>query len=256
MNKKKDSASQTFIHTTLWNNARQAYKRRGLYYIICTGIRMALNWPKNRFWFWYYKTFKSSETFEFQGKSYHYLFHPYNTSWKNERAVNVPIVWEIVKRNREQGKRILEVGNFLSYVFDVNHEILDKYDAANGVINEDVVDFNPSKEYDLIVSILTLQCVGWDESPRDPLKVLHAIENLKRLLSPGGQMIVTIGLGYNTELDKLLRNGIVQFDEQYYLKKISNYKWEQVKWEDIKDVKYDNSIPTSVGVVVGVFNKK
>jgi hypothetical protein len=147
-------------------------------------------------------------------------------------------------------------GNFLSYVLDVNHDILDKYDSANGVINEDVVDYNPSKQYDLIVSIDTLQCLGWDETPQDPLKVLPAIENLKRLLAPGGQMVVTIGLAYNTELDKLLRDcKLLKVDQQYYLKKISNYKWQQVEWEDVKDVKYDNSIPTSVGLVVGVFNK-
>ena len=57
--------------------------------------------------------------------------------------------------------------------FDM-HEIID------GVINEDVVDFNPSKPYDLITSIFTLQSVGLDESPREPAKILRAMENLKK----------------------------------------------------------------------------
>ena len=34
-------------------------------------------------------------------------------------------------------------------------------------------------KYDLIVTISTLEHVGWDEEPRDPSKVLRAIENLK-----------------------------------------------------------------------------
>jgi hypothetical protein len=70
----------------------------------------------------------------------------------------------------------------LSYYFKVDHDILDKYEIIDGVINEDVVDFNPLKRYDLIISILSLPSVGWYEdievrrtgtnspwvSPKDP----------------------------------------------------------------------------------------
>ena len=231
------------------SRARIAYKRHGLYFIIHRGLITAPDY----FWAWYYNKFNSSETFEFQGNTYHYLFHPYFFTWKNERAVVIPIVWDIVKRYRKQRKRILEVGNVLSYYFQVNHDILDKYEIIDGVINEDVVDFNPPKQYDLIVTIFTL---AWlDETPRDPMKFMRAIENLNRLLAEDGQMVIIHDLGYNHEMDKSLENGTLQLHEQHYLKRMSNHRWQQVKWEDVKDLEYDMSVPTANGVIVGIIKK-
>ena len=204
---------------------------------------------------WYYKKFRSSESFEFDGNTYRYLFHPYVATWRNERAAVIPIIWDIVKRNREQEKRILEVGNMLSYYFKVDHDILDKYEIINGVINEDVVDFNPIKRYDLIISILSLSNVGWYEDPQDPNKVLRAINNLNRLLAPGGQIVVALDLGYNPGMDKMLKSGELRFDKHYYLKRISGYKWKEVDGLDLDKVKYDDSIPTANEVLIGVIDK-
>ena len=61
----------------------------------------------------------------------------------------------------------------LSYVFTVHHDILDKYETANNVINEDIAEYSPRKKYDLIVSVLCLPCVGWDETPRDSSKIIR-----------------------------------------------------------------------------------
>src|SRR5690348_2104711 len=84
------------------SEARQAYRTQGLYHIIQKGSTMILDY----FWLWYYKTSKSSDTFQFQGNTYHYFFHPnlekVGPSWKNERAVALPIVWNLVKRYQEQ----------------------------------------------------------------------------------------------------------------------------------------------------------
>jgi len=62
-----------------------------------------------------------------------------------------------------RGKNILEIGNVLSRHIKLEHDILDKYETAKGVINEDIVDFKSEKKYDLIISISTLEHVGWDE---------------------------------------------------------------------------------------------
>jgi SAM-dependent methyltransferase len=240
---------------SILSKAVNAYKRHGIYYLVRTGTKLALDLPKNSFLFWYYRTFKSSETFEFQETTYHYFYHFYGTTWKNERAVEIPIIWDIVKRNKDQGKRILEVGNVLSYRFHVNHDILDKYEMKSGIINEDVVNFNPSTLYDLIISISTLEHVGWDETPRDAMKILYAIENLKRILAPSGELIVTLPLGYNLEMDKFLRNGRIKFSKQYYLKRIAKNRWQEVNWKDVKDLKYNTSIPAANGILVGVIKK-
>jgi len=139
----------------------------------------------------------------------------------------------------------------------------------DGVINEDVVDFNPLKRYDVIISIFTLSSVGWYEdieacrtgtgspwvSPQDPNKVLCAINNLKTLLAPGGQIVVVDDLGYNPAMDKLLKSGKLRFDKHYYLKRISGYRWKEVDGLDLNEVKYDKSIPSANEVLIGVINK-
>ncbi len=85
--------------------------------------------------------------------------------------------------------------------------IVDKYEKAIGVINEDICNFKPSKKYDLIISISTLEHVGFDEKPRDPCKVLRAIENLKSLLAVGGKLVAILPVGYNPYLDELIKSG-------------------------------------------------
>jgi len=240
----------------LLSRAKELSKEKGIYYVIRAGINVIINnRVTNPFWYLYYTKIKSRENFLFQGRTYCYLYHRYNHSWKNERAVEIPIIWHIVRENK--GKRILEVGNVLSHYFRVNHDIVDKYERAKDVINEDVVNFQPSKKYDLIVSISTLEHVGWDENPREPGKILKAIKHLKNLLSPNGKMIVTLPLGYNSEMDKFLKEGKLSFDKQYYLKRITkDNKWIETNWEDIHDAKYGKPFPNANGLVIGIIERK
>jgi SAM-dependent methyltransferase len=197
------------------------------------------------FWAWqYYKMFTPEKIFTLQGNDYKYFYNLYNITWKNERTVEIPFVWDAVQSN--QNKNILEVGNVLSWYFPIQHEVVDKYEVAEGVINEDIVDFNPLKKYDLIVSISTMEHVGWDETPREPQKILRAIEQLKRLLAAGGKLIITVPLGYNTALDEYLRDGSIRFTEQYFLKKgLKNPEWnevnEKIALEEVKRNPYKQS---------------
>ena len=157
--------------------------------------------------------------------------------------------------NEYQEKKILEVGNVLSHYFPINHDVLDKYEKAKGVINKDVLDFKPRKKYDLIVSISTIEHIGWNERPRDPQKVLRALDNLGKLLAPGGQMVVTFPLGYNKNLDKFLKKDKLPFNKKYYLKKISRgNKWRQVGWNEVKDSKYNSPLRYANAVVIGIVN--
>src|SRR5262249_7854207 len=132
------------------------------------------------------------------------------------------------------------------------HDVLDKYEIVDGVINEDVVNFQTSQRYNLIMSIVTLQLVGSDESPRDPRKVLQAIDNLKKFLEPSGIIVIIHGLGEYKGVDDLLKNGILKFNKEFYLKKISGYKWKEATWEEVKVLKYNHSVPTANGVVIGI----
>jgi SAM-dependent methyltransferase len=162
----------------------------------------------------------------------------------------VPIIWKMVEENREG--RVLEVGNVLAHYFLVSHDVLDKYEGNEGVINQDVADFQTSKKYDLIVSISTLEHVGWDEFPRAPQKILCAIDNLKSILTPGGKIAVTIPLGYNPVLDGLLSNGKTPFTRQFFMKRVSrDNQWEEADWTDVADSKYNFYI-SSNGLLIGI----
>ncbi len=202
----------------------------------------------------YYKFLKQTETFSFRGQNYLYLCHRYNRTWRNDRAVEVPIMWEFVKRY--SGKRILEIGNVLAHYFKVDHDVVDKYERAKGVINQDVVDFNPEDKYDLIVSISTLEHVGWDEHPREPGKLLRAIENLKACLAPDGLLAVSFPLGYNSELDGLWREGVLGFTNMYCLRRVtSDNEWVEVAPEDAEVSPYDYLLFYSRNLVIGIVER-
>jgi SAM-dependent methyltransferase len=192
--------------------------------------------------------------FTLAGIKYKYLRHPYNTTYANERAVEIPVIWEVVKKYR--GGKILEVGNVLSHYFPVSHDILDKYEKAEGVINQDIVEFQPPKKYDLIVSISTIEHIGWDENPREPLKILNAIEHLKQLLGPGGQVIATLPIGYNPDMDNLLKEGKIQFTTLHCLKRVSlDNKWIETEWADVQNARYGEPFPFANGLVIGVIKE-
>jgi SAM-dependent methyltransferase len=132
---------------------------------------------------------------------------------------------------------------------------LDKYEKAPGVINEDVVDFNSDKKYDLIVSISTLEHVGWDESPRDPLKILKAVGNLKNLLAPGGRIYGTIPIGYNRVLDQLLKERKIAFAKTFCLRRIHFNEWIEIDRECIETSTFDYLLFFTTGLLVGVIEK-
>jgi len=99
-----------------------------------------------------------------------------------------------------RGKNILEIGNVLSRHIKLEHDILDKYETAKGVINEDIVDFKSEKKYDLIISPLLNMLDGMKS---DHTKIPCAIDNMKNLISSGGGTItITVPSRYNPTLDK------------------------------------------------------
>ena len=196
-----------------------------------------------------------NERFKFQGKNYEYLYNEHNVTWTNERAVEIPIVFEIL--NQYKGKNILEVGNVLSWYFPVNHDVLDKYEKAAGVINKDIVDFKPSRKYDLIMSISTLEHIGWTKPEKqEPMKTLKAIKKMEGMLAPGGRMVITFPLGENPHLDNLFKRGKITFTRTYYMKRISkDNEWIEVDWKQICNARYNTPYDFANGLVIGIIEK-
>jgi len=189
--------------------------------------------------------------FTFQGHSLRYFHHPYNETWVHERAIEVPIVK--MATDEYSPDQILEVGNVLSHYFPVRHTIVDKYEESCRVLNEDVVDYAPSRTFQLIISISTLEHVGWDELPRDIEKVDQAVTNLKRLLAHDGTLLVTVPLGHNLYLDKRLIEGPPLFEKQFYCRRTSQLNlWEEAGKEEVRLARYGSPYPFANGLVIGV----
>lgn len=192
--------------------------------------------------------------FIFQQKKYEYFDHPYNTTRYNERTVEVPIMLEEIQQAK--GKKILEIGNVLSHYIDFEHDIVDKYEKAPGVINEDIVKFKPKKKYDLIVSISTFEHVGWDEFPRDKNKIPKTLQHLQTLLNKKGKIIFTVPIAINDYLDDMLHQHSLPLTRMFCLKRVSsNNVWEEKSWEQIRYCLYDTPFPNANGIVVGVIEK-
>lgn len=143
--------------------------------------------------------------FELWGEPYDYFIDPHNMTWRNERAVEIAICKEFVKRQNGRG---MEFGNVLShYGVAGGGVIVDKYEKAPDVINVDILEYQPAQPFDYIVSISTLEHVGWDEKPRDPAKVCAAFEHLVTLLAPGGTLFLTVPTGHHPLLDEAILGG-------------------------------------------------
>ncbi len=198
----------------------------------------------------------SPKKFSFQGKPYSYTRHTYNHSWKNERTVEVSIIGALVRDSHAE--RILEIGNvLLNYSNAYRHTVLDKYEPGFGIIHEDIATFHPEKPYDLVVSISTLEHVGWDETPRDPEKILRTLVTIReRCLAPNGTAIITMPWGFNPHVDRWFREGRKLFDRVYFLKRMTaDNQWKEVPFSEVENCIYGHPFPSANAVIIGVIGK-
>ena len=223
------------------------YIKNGLKYVI---IRRWNKLADYIFPLFYFNHFKIPKYFYFQNKRIKYFYHSYNRTWINERCLEVPLVKTYLDRSKGN---ILEIGNVLTHYFNLNHVILDKYEKANGVINQDIANYHPSMKYDLIISISTMEHVGFDEKKKDKEKIMEAFKNIKKLLNKGGKAIITMPFGYNPNVDEKLRNKLFPFKEIYYFKRLNrNNNWKQVNAEEAINTKYSMSPMHANAIVLGI----
>lgn len=137
----------------------------------------------------------------------------------------------------------------------LNYTVLDKYEKAGHVINEDVIEYSPRTKFDYICGISTLEHVGYDEDAPDRCKTLKALHTLKGLLNPGGRLLVTFPLGYNPNLDVLLKSGFFGFTRTYFLQRTTHLNaWRQVRYKDVSKAKYDQPFHNANAVCVAWFD--
>jgi hypothetical protein len=194
---------------------------------------------------------KIPEYFILNNNRLQYLIHAYNLTWINERTVEVPIVLDYIKESN--AKNILEFGAVLMHYIEPKWEVVDKFEKGEGIINLDIIDFKPKQKYDLIVSISTLEHVGFDDENK-PEKIIEAIKVLKSSLKKNGKFIATMPLGHNKFMDKLIFDGKIGFSEMYFMKRMNRKnRWKQVSIESIKNIRYNYPYNNANGIFIGIF---
>jgi hypothetical protein len=147
-----------------------------------------------------------SSTFGLWGKQLPYWLHRYNTTWRNERCIEVAAAINFLNEN--PAGRCLEFGNVLrNYGIRRPDVVIDLYEHAAGVTNVDIVDYYDSTGFQLIVSLSTLEHVGWDEHPQQPEKALDALKKMRSFLHADGLCLVSVPLGCNPALDEYICSG-------------------------------------------------
>lgn len=197
---------------------------------------------------------RNRKKFLFDGKEYSYYIHQHNNTFYNERAVELSLAMRTY--NDFDAGEILEVGDVLSHYLEPRHFVIDKYENARHVSKADAADYKPGRVFSLIVSISTLEHIGFDDVPRDPERVVLALSNLFALLKQGGKMLVTVPIGYNVNLDSRIFGNELGFTRQFFMKRLNKMnEWAEVPMEDIKDAKYGNPFPAANALFIGIYER-
>lgn len=240
--------SYNLSNVNIMKRVSNVINSRGLWYFIKKAFYIYL-FP------FYAVVFHKKRKIVFKGEEFSYFYHSHNHTWANERAIEIPLVLSRIKGI--DVKDILEVGNVLSYYMDVKWSIIDKYEVDRKVINEDIASFNPKRKYKTIISISTMEHVGFDEEVKDEKKILRALDNLKnRCLAKGGSITITMPIGWNPNVDKLLLENKIVFDETYYFKRDRwDNRWTESSKEDALGTMFAKPYIGANGLVLGIIRK-
>jgi len=194
------------------------------------------------------------KTFQFQGRSLTCFYHRYNMTWAGERCIEIPIAKSYLDQYSD--KRVLEVGNVLSHYLPFCHDILDKFEKGPGIINEDIIGFTPSKQYDLILSISTFEHIGYDDEAEESSrqKIQRALAACRtKLLAPGGKLVITVPVGYNPELDQMMESGELGASSEFYMRRVQKLDWvASVKAEALR-CRFRTPFPYANAILVAEF---
>lgn len=182
--------------------------------------------------------------FAWQGEELDYLLDPYNSTAANERAVEVPIARQFVRRAAELGAG-LEVGHVLGHYGEPGDwRVVDRYEKARGVENVDVFDVRG--RFGWVVAISTLEHVRWDGPDAwDPRGAIDAVAHLRGLLEDGGRLLVTVPFGQHPYLDGAILSGGLEPDVEGSLVYEGDY-WRplpgEVVWHAARPERWARSV--------------
>ena len=198
-------------------------------------------------------------TVAFRGDKIALIYASYNTTWANERCVELAIARWFLKSVPPE--RILEVGNVLSHYFGYRHTVVDKYE--HGALRVDIVDFEPGQLYDLILSISTIEHIAFDEIdwlevvPENVEKRIRAaIDRCLDLLAPGGKFVITVPIGYNPVLDGMIEADLLGCNRAAWYKRFPQRFWREVSKEEGMDCRYGSPYPYANCIMMAEWDRR
>ena len=121
---------------------------------------------------------------------------------------------------------------------------MDKYEIGAGIINQDIIDYDPKSRFDATISISTIEHVRFDEPDRKEGKALAALLKIEDLLSEGGEALISVPVRYNPEIDYILANRVINFSKVIYMKKrIRMNLWTETDFNDCSKIPYNYRCP-------------
>jgi hypothetical protein len=190
--------------------------------------------------------------FALDGRSYPYhVMRGKKRTWDNERAVELPICWEVVCRHGRP-ETVIEVGNVLGHYFDTTHRVLDLLEQHPLVTwNEDILEFKPPFAPELVVSISTLEHVGHGQGEARPEKFRQAVEAALGWLAPGGELLFTVPLGYNVAVREYLESPSPEVSSMLFMRRATlDNLWVQADLGEVIDCRYGRPFPCANALAI------
>lgn len=199
---------------------------------------------------------RGGRTFPALGTALAYETTRYNNSWLNERTVEVPLARHVLEQRRPRS--VLEIGNVLrNYRLDalqgVEHAVVDLYEQVDDVLNEDARTYRAGRRFEAVVSVSTLEHVGFDEPEQDPDGPVRVLETMREHLADDGVLLITVPLGYNPGLDAAVADGRFACPEQFCLRRTTkDNQWVQDDVTAGLGLPYGSRFRNANAVYVGV----
>lgn len=188
--------------------------------------------------------------YNYRGSKVPFFVHHYNATWRNERCLEIALAFDFLRRT--QPSSWLELGNVMRYYTPEAHDVIDKYEKGDCILNEDFVGFQPQRTYDAFVTISTVEHIGWDEQVRDPLKVLAALNNMEKMVQNKEKVFFTAPLGYNDFLDGIVKRREFQFKHEAFFVRVNrDNDWKQCSREEALQYPYGKKFLAANALWVG-----
>jgi hypothetical protein len=156
-------------------------------------------------------------------------YHPYNNPTHSERNVELPLAFWFLKRFEHDLGNIIEVGEVTPFYRQPGHLVYDPGAEFSSTIKTSAGDVDYRGKH--LLSISTIEHIGTGDYGQTPNPSLLP-ETLGKMLASQSYLI-TFALGYNRQLEELVRN-----EPYLVLERIAPTKWKQTQNRELGQYKY------------------